>query len=172
MSGLGATLINDNKIVAFASKRLTDTESRYANIERELLAVAFGCERFHRYVYRKEFQIESDHKPLENIQNKNIAKALPRLQRMLLRLQPYDAQILYKPGKEMRIPDFLSRIQPTQGEKIELDLTIHTVDITVQKQIELQEATEEDEELKILKQVIVNGWPEDVKDTPKLIRNY
>ena len=167
MSGLGATLINDNKIVAFA-----DTESRYANIERELLAVVFGCERFHTYVYGKEFQIESDHKPLENIQNKNIAQAPTRLQRMLLRLQPYDAQILYKPGKEMRIPDYLSKTQPTQGEEIELDLTIHTVDITVQKQIELQEATEEDEGLKILNQVIVNGWPEDVKDAPKFIRNY
>ena len=172
VSGLGATLINDNKIVAFASKRLTDTESQYTNIKRELLAVVFGCERFHIYVYGKEFQIESDHKPLENIQNKNIAQAPARLQRMLLRLQPYDAQILYKPGKEMRIPDYLSRTQPTQGEEIELNLTIHTVDITVQKQIELQEATEEDEELKIRKQVIVNGWPEDVKDTPKLIRNY
>ena len=172
MSGLGATLINDNKIVAFASKRLTDTESRYANIERELLAVVFGCERFHTYVYRKVFQIESDHKPRENIQNKNIAQASPRLQRMLIRLQPYDAQILYKPGKEMRIPDYLSKTQSTQGEEIELDLTIYIVDITLQKQIELQEATEEDEELKILKQVIVNGWPEDVKDTPILIRNY
>ena len=116
MSGTGATLINDNKIVAFGSKRLTDTESRYANIERELQAVVFGCERFHTYVYGKEFQTESDHKPLENIQNKNIAQAPPRLQRMLLRLQPYDAQILYKPGKEIRIPDYLSRTQPTQGE--------------------------------------------------------
>ena len=172
MSGLGATLISDNKIVVFTSKRLTDTESRYANIERELLAVVFGCERFHTYLYGKEFQIESDHKPLENMQNKNIAQAPTRLQRMLLRLQRYDAQILYKPGKEMRIPDYLLRTQPTQGEEIELDLTIHTVNITVQKQIELQEATEEDEELKTLKQVIVNGWPEDIKDTPKLIRNY
>ena len=135
MSVLGATLIND--------KRLMDTESRYANIERELLAVVFGCERFHTYVYGKEFQMESDQKPLENMQNKNIAQAPPRLQRMLLRLQPYDAQILYKPSKEMRIPDYLSRTQPTQGEEIELDLTIHTVDITVQKQTELQEATEE-----------------------------
>ena len=45
--GLGATLINDNKIVALASTRLTDAESRYANIDGELLAVIFGCERFH-----------------------------------------------------------------------------------------------------------------------------
>ena len=47
MRGLGTTLINDNKIVAFVSKRQTDAELRYANIERELLAVIFGCERFH-----------------------------------------------------------------------------------------------------------------------------
>ena len=94
MFGLGATLMNNNKIVAFASKTLSDAESRYVNIERELLAMVFGCERFHTYVYGKEFQIESDHKPLENIQNKNIALAPLRLQRMLLGLQPYDAKIM------------------------------------------------------------------------------
>ena len=54
MRGLGATQINDNKIVAFASKRLTDAESHYANIERELVAEIFCCERFHTYVYGKE----------------------------------------------------------------------------------------------------------------------
>ena len=106
MLGLGATLINDNKIVAFASKRLSDTESRYENIERELLAVIFGGERFHTCVYGKEFRIESDHKPLENVQNENIAPAPPRLQRMLLRLQLYDAKIKYRPGIEMKIPDY------------------------------------------------------------------
>lgn len=112
MIGLGATLINNNKVVAFASKSLTETESHYANIERELLAVIFGCERFHTYIYGKKIIVETDHKPLENIQNKNIAQVLPRLKRMLLRLQPYDAQITYKPGKEMCIPDYLSRNQP------------------------------------------------------------
>ena len=79
MLGLGATLMNDNKIIAYASKRLSNVVSRYANIERELLAVVFGCERFHTYVYGKELQIESDHKPLENIQNKNITQAPTRL---------------------------------------------------------------------------------------------
>ena len=48
--GLGAVLLQDNKPVAFASKSLTDAETRYANIERELLAVVFGAERFHTYV--------------------------------------------------------------------------------------------------------------------------
>ena len=48
---------------------------------------------------------------------------------MLLRLQPYDAKITYRPGIEIKILDYLSRIQLTQGEGIELDLNIHTVNI-------------------------------------------
>ena len=44
--GLGAVLIQNGKPIAFASKSLSDCERRYANIEREMLAVVFGCERF------------------------------------------------------------------------------------------------------------------------------
>ena len=47
LKGLGAILSQDNKPVAFASKALTDVETRYANIEREVLAVLYGCEKFH-----------------------------------------------------------------------------------------------------------------------------
>ena len=45
-----------------------------------------------------------------------------------------------------------------KGEEIKLDLTIHTIDIKLQKENDLQKATEQDKELKILKQVIINGW--------------
>ena len=62
--GIGAALIQDCKPVALEIKALTDTEQCYVNIERELLAVVFGCERFHTYVYGKPFVVESDHKPL------------------------------------------------------------------------------------------------------------
>ena len=54
----------------------------------------------------------------------------------------------------MKLPDYLSRIQPTQGEEIELDVNIYTVNISAQKQINLQEATD--------------GWPDDVKHTPNI----
>ena len=74
---------------------------------------------------------------------------------MLLRLKPYDAKITYRPGIEIKIPDYL--IQQTQSEEIELDLNIHTVNVSAQKFINLQEATEKDEEFKILKQVVING---------------
>ena len=67
LRGIGAVLLQDNKPISFASKSLTDVEQRYANIERELLAVVYGCERFHTYIYGKKVVVESDHKPLEMI---------------------------------------------------------------------------------------------------------
>ena len=69
--GLGATLLQDGKPVAFCSKALTDCVERYANIEREMLSVVYGCERFHTYLYGRQFVVESDHKPLESIHLKD-----------------------------------------------------------------------------------------------------
>ena len=62
-----------------------------------------------------KFTVESDHKPLENIQYKSMANTPPRLQRMMLRLQPYDYNIVYRPGREMVLADALSRLDPTRG---------------------------------------------------------
>lgn len=67
LRGLGSALIQDRKVVAFASRALTDTEKQYANIECEMLAVVVACEKFHSYVFGKKFIVESDHKPLEMI---------------------------------------------------------------------------------------------------------
>ncbi|CAB4044016.1 Retrovirus-related Pol poly from transposon [Paramuricea clavata] len=90
------------------SRSLTETESRYAQIEKELLAVQFSLDRFHQYVYGKEVIVESDHKPLEMIAKKSLALAPPRLQRLLLRIQKYNYTIVYKSAKEMALPDMLS----------------------------------------------------------------
>ena len=57
IKGLGAALFQINKPITFASKALTPTETRYANIERELLAVVYGCEKFHSYL---EWEIVCD----------------------------------------------------------------------------------------------------------------
>ena len=99
LRGLGACLIQKHKgkdqPIAFASKSLTDAETRYANIERELLAIVFACQRFSTYLLGRSFIAESDHKPLEMIAMKNLANAPPRLQRMLLELQRYDVTIKY-----------------------------------------------------------------------------
>ena len=87
--GLGAGIVFDAPPIAFDSKSITDADSRYANIELELIAVFCACQRFHTYLYGKQFVMQSDQKPLEMIQLKNIHAAPQRLQRMLLRLQNY-----------------------------------------------------------------------------------
>ena len=108
LKGLGACIIQDGKAIAFTSKSLTDTKTRYANIEWELLAIIFGCEKFHTYLYSRSFVVESDHKPLEMIYLKNLISAPVCLQRMLLRLQQYNMVIMYQPGKEMLLADTLN----------------------------------------------------------------
>ena len=86
LKGLGACIIQDGQPTAFVSKSLMDTKTHYANIKRELLAIIYGCEKFHTYLYRT-FIMETDHKPLKMISLKNLTEAPAHLQRMLLCLQ-------------------------------------------------------------------------------------
>ena len=105
LRGLGACLIQQHnrkyQPIAFASKSFMDAETRYANIERELLPVVFACQHFSTYLLGRSFTAESNHKPLEMIAMKNLANAPPHLQRMLLELQGYNVTIKYRPGAEM-----------------------------------------------------------------------
>ena len=88
----------------------------------------FGAERFHTYVYGNHFKIESDHTPFEMIQLKNLATALPRLQRMLLCIQNYDMTIEYRPVRELLLADGLSRLpNPRSIEEIDLDISVKMV---------------------------------------------
>ena len=97
LRGLGACLTQKHKgedqLIPFASKSLTDVETRYANIERKLLAIVFACQHFSTYLLGRSFVAESDHKPLEMIAMKNLANVPLCLQRMLLELQRYDVTI-------------------------------------------------------------------------------
>ena len=72
--------------VAFASRALTPIERNYAQIEKELLAIVFGMEKFNHFTYGRKVTVESDHKPLQTIHKKPLAAAPKRLQGMLLRL--------------------------------------------------------------------------------------
>ena len=55
--GLGAALLQDGKPVAFASKALTDTETRYAQIEKELLAIVFSVEKFDQFTFGRTVHV-------------------------------------------------------------------------------------------------------------------
>ena len=97
-------------------------ETRYANIERELLAIVFACQWFSTYLLGRSFIAENDHKPLEMIAMKNLANMPPRLQRMLLELQRYDVTIKYRPGAQMQLADALSYCPARASPEIKLDM--------------------------------------------------
>ena len=73
--GLGATLLQDGRPIAYESRALKEAECNYSQIEKELLAIAWGCEKFHDYVAFRKVKVESDHKPLESVmKKKNLCK--------------------------------------------------------------------------------------------------
>ena len=105
-TGFAAILIqhtlnkNDETVVAYRSRSLTEVERRYSQTEREALAVVFGCEHFRLFLYGIHFTIYSDHKPLVSIFENPNSNCPARLERWRLRLQSYDFQIRYRPGHD------------------------------------------------------------------------
>ena len=113
--GLGGVLFqkqeNDWKPVFYASVSLTATEQRYAQVEKEALAVTWNCEKFQDYLPGlSTFTIETDHKPLLALL---IAKLLdeltPRIQRFCMRLMRFSYDIVYTAGKDLMTANTFSR---------------------------------------------------------------
>ena len=75
------------------------------------MAIVFGCKKFQHYLLGKaDVVAETDHKPLEVILVKSLLTAPNRLQKMMLRLQRFDLNVHYRPGKEMYIADLLCHV--------------------------------------------------------------
>ena len=115
--GLGACLIQHNHPISYASRSLTNAEKHYAQLEKELLAIVYACEKFNQYVYGQPVTIKSDHKPLATIIKKPISVTPPRVQRFLVRLMKYDLKIEFIPGKFLYIADTLSRAHSSTALK-------------------------------------------------------
>ncbi len=123
--GLGAVLLQKSKEdwrpIAFASRSLTETEQRYAQIEKEALALTWACEKFASYVLGMRFSIDTDHKPLVPLLSTKHLNDLPaRVLRFRLRLDRFDYSIRHVPGKSLYTADTLSRspISPTGGKQL------------------------------------------------------
>lgn len=112
-SGLGAALMQNGHPIAYASRALAETESRYTQIEKEMLAIVFSVENFNDYMFGRKTIVHSDHKPLESIVKKPLHRAPKRLQGMMIRLQKYDLEIQYECGNRMFLADTLSRAYST-----------------------------------------------------------
>ena len=182
--GLGATLEQKYTIgwypIAFKSRTCTRAEQNYSPLERESLAIVFGCVAFHEYLYGRRFTVDSDHKSLKTIFNYNINNAPPRIQRFLLQLQKYDFEVKYIPGKDLVLPDTLSRAPLKQNvSEIQNDETMAQVNsiianlpISKCKLNKIEEETATDETLQKLSTIISNGWPKKRSDVSDDLKPY
>ena len=105
--GLGACLLQEERLVYFASKALTEMQRGYIAIEIESLAVAWAVEKFHHFLYGCHFVLKTDHEPLEAILSRSPNQATPRLQCILIRTLPYSFTVRYIPGLKNLLADCL-----------------------------------------------------------------
>ena len=176
IKGLGACLLQDEKLVYFASEALTEAQKGYVVIEIESLAVAWAMGKFHQFWYASHFVLETDQKPLEAILSKSLNQATPRLQRVLIRTFPYHFTVNYIPGVTNQLADCLSRLG---GQKDTIKLSkLYVYQITHQLSArshslnQLRLSTQADDELALLKHTIMQGWPSSIKQVPPVLQPY
>ncbi|XP_049527557.1 uncharacterized protein LOC125947201 [Dermacentor silvarum] len=100
--GLGAILTqtsgSETRVVAYRSHALSPVKARYSQIEREMLAVVWGIEHFHIYLYGTAFHLLTDHKPLVSILSNPRSLPSARLERLALRIQQYTFEVEHTSG--------------------------------------------------------------------------
>lgn len=116
--GIGAILSQEGKVVAYASRSLTDGEKKYFPTELECLAVLWAIEKFRGYLEGYHFNVITDHASL--LWLNNLKDPCGRLGRWAVRLQQYDYNVIHRKGKEHEAPDALSRNPlPFEGASID-----------------------------------------------------
>jgi hypothetical protein len=105
--------------IAFASTKLTETQSRWATIEREAYAVIWALKKYRHWLLLSEVVVYSDHNPLSYLTLS--APKSAKLTRWSLALQEYNLTFHYKPGREQVVPDFLSRLNCKPAIDVKLE---------------------------------------------------
>lgn len=117
--GLGAVLLqfkeNQPRVISYASKSLSETEKKYPPIEKEALGIVWGIERFKIYLLGIQFELETDHKPLETLFTAT-SRPTARIERWMLRVQAFKFKVIYRKGSA-NLADSLSRLGATVHDK-------------------------------------------------------
>ncbi|KAG6454310.1 hypothetical protein O3G_MSEX008647 [Manduca sexta] len=176
--GLGAVLVQTDKngprVIAYGHKALSDCEKRYCQTEKEALALVWAIEHFKIYLFGKDFELISDHKPLETIFGRN-SKPCARIERWVLRLQAYRYKVIYRPGKS-NIADTISRLckasspEPFDSENYINQIVSFSQPIAIPlNEIEASSAIDE-EILKVKNGVFSNDWHDSISNF-KILQN-
>ena len=136
-----------------------------------------GCRTFHLYLYGTEFTLVTDHKPLKVIYGNKKAKPSARIERWVLRLQPYSFKVVYRPGAT-NPADYLSR-HPIQTSRRQENMTEEYVNFiafnSIPKTMTMEEivtATDSDKVLREVRADIkLNKWDFDIVKPYKAIRD-
>lgn len=180
--GIGGVIyhLDNGSLKAFyhVSKKLSQTEQRYSQIEKEALSVVFSLQKFHKYVWGIKFTLHTDHRPLLSIFGSN--KGVPqhtanRLQRWALIVRGYDFDIQYTRTTDFGHADVLSRLIADYPRPDE-DFIIARIEQVIEERrishierripIKFQDiaaATKIDAVLVQVKEFIINGWPPEAK---------
>ncbi|PAA68677.1 hypothetical protein BOX15_Mlig034486g1 [Macrostomum lignano] len=178
--GLGAVICHlidgVERPISFASRTLADAEKNYSQTEKEALAVVFGVKRFHTYLYGRNFQLKSDHKPLLGLLHEN--KAIPplasaRIQRWALLLSSYSYRLQYRKGATLLRADALSRLPlpskpaeaPAPAEVVLLIDSFNEGPVTA---AQVRCWTRRDPLLGRVLRFVQEGWPEDRRGSEDL----
>jgi hypothetical protein len=179
--GLGAMLVQydtegNKSIVALGSRSLSSVEQRYSQTEREALGVTWGIQHFHLYLAGSQFRVVTDHKPLLNLFNNPSAKPPMRIERWVMKLQEYEFNLIYKPGKD-NPADFMSRhplsstCHSSREQKMAEAFMNLITDNVIPKSMQLKDIeieTKNDNTLKLCKWAIThNKWQEARKKIAK-----
>ena len=175
--GLGAVLMQRGNPVMYCSRSLTTCEQAYSQIEKELLAITFALTRLDQYLYGRPVTVETDHKPLVAIHHKPLSEAPLRLQRMLLTLQRYNFNIVFRRGSEIPVADALSRApiqQPPSISALETESLVLTDGISVspERLDAIKAAYESDPILPAVIQQVLVGWPEHRRQLPDALKPF
>ena len=116
--GLGAVLAQEveglDRPVLYLSRKLSDREGRYSTVEKECLAIKWAVGALRYYLLGRAFTLCSDHAPLRWLNT--MKDTNPRITRWYLSLQQYNFKIVHRPGAQMVVADFLSRLPELEQE--------------------------------------------------------
>ena len=167
--------------IAYASKSLSEAETRYSNIERELLGVVWAVEHFHHYTFANKINIISDHKPLHPLfSGKTLVSCSARTARLLLKVVDKDIRFYYQNGPTMHISDALSRL-PTHSTQVGNKSEIKGLKVTISEVSpvmtnvsldQFKEHTSKDLVMRQLQTYILQGWPNKQTDCIEQLRSY